>query len=167
MRTYSLDCELLTSRPIDEVFAIFEDPYNLIRITPEWLNLKVTNTTPVTMRAGAEITYRIRWAGLPVGWKTLITQYAPPHLFVDEQVQGPYSLWRHRHTFVQLPGGVQVADHVDYALPLGWLGRAAHWTLIEEQLKAIFQYRQAALANMLGGSTQAVKDPVISAGQAY
>ncbi len=90
---------MLARRPIAEVFSVFEDPNNLTRVTPEWLNLKVTNAEPVRMRQGAEIIYRIRWAGLRLHWKTLITEYEPPHFFVDEQVEGPYRLWRHRHTF--------------------------------------------------------------------
>jgi hypothetical protein len=40
------------------------------------------------MRKGSEIEYRIRWLGLPLHWKTLISQYEPPFLFVDEQTEG-------------------------------------------------------------------------------
>lgn len=141
---------MLARLPIAEVFSLFENPSNLLRITPPWLNLKVINPEPVVMRKGAEITYRIRWAGIPLHWKTLITEYEPPLLFVDEQVEGPYRLWRHRHTFTPTPEGVLVADHVDYALPLGWLGRGAQALVVGRQLKAIFQHRRAALAQILG-----------------
>jgi len=152
---------MLVSPSIAEVFAVFEDPYNLIRITPGWLNLKVTNPERVRMRKGAEITYRIRWAGLPMTWKTVITEYAPPDFFVDEQVEGPYRLWRHRHEFTAGAEGVLVTDRVDYALPFGRIGHAAHAVAIGRQLIGIFQYRQAALAQILGGSAREVKEPVI------
>jgi len=152
---------MLVLRTLAEVFAVFEDPYNLIRITPEWLNLKVTNPEPVNMRQGAEITYGIRWAGLPLGWKTRITEYVPPLFFVDEQVEGPYRRWRHRHGFTAVAEGVLVTDRVDYALPFGWIGRAAHAVAIGRQLIGIFQYRQVALARILRGSTREVQGPVI------
>lgn len=151
---------MLVDRPLAEVFAVFEDPYNLIRITPPWLNLRVTNPERVTMRQGAEITYRIRWAGLPIGWKTLITRYEPPFSFVDEQVQGPYRLWRHHHSFTAQPEGVRVADHVEYRLPFGWVGKASHAIVVGEQLKSIFRYRQAALMQILGGAKE-IEEPAI------
>lgn len=51
------------------------------------------------MRKGAEIEYTIRWLGVPIHWKTLIEEYDPPCLFIDRRETGPYTLWRHRHTF--------------------------------------------------------------------
>ncbi|MEO8028544.1 MAG: SRPBCC family protein, partial [Bryobacteraceae bacterium] len=104
-------------RSMDETFAVFEDPRNLARITPPWLNFRITTPEPIVMRQGANIDYRIQWLGLPISWRTLITAYQPPSFFVDQQVQGPYSLWRHRHTFRQSEGGTAVADRVEYELP--------------------------------------------------
>lgn len=162
MHIYTLRCELLTQTPIDDVFRIFENPSNLAKITPCWLNFRVTSPEPVHMRQGAEIQYRIRWMGLQMKWKTVIREYRPPLCFVDEQTSGPYSLWRHRHVFEATQEGTKVGDHVEYALPLGLLGRFAHAALVRRQLVEIFQYRQQEITKMLGGSTVQTVAPAVA-----
>jgi ligand-binding SRPBCC domain-containing protein len=161
MQTYHLRCELITQCPLLETFDVFKNPSNLAKITPGWLNFQVL-TKDVVMRQGAEIEYNIRWLGLPMHWKTLITEYQPPYLFVDEQAQGPYSLWRHRHTFESTSAGTKVGDHVEYSLPLGVLGQIAHAVMVKRQLQAIFNFRQGEIGNMLGGKPLAVVAPLIS-----
>lgn len=161
MKTHTLRCEMLVYRSTAETFAVFEDAHNLAKITPSWLNFTVTTPGRIDMRPGAEITYRIKWLGLPMNWKTRITEYEPPFLFVDEQEQGPYSLWRHRHTFRPADEGTVVSDHVDYALPLGSLGEIAHSALVRKQLLAIFRYRQQELSKMFSGKTREISEPRI------
>ena len=81
--TFELKCEMEAPLPLGVVFKFFEDPRNLARITPPDLNLKVT-TGNVEMQKGASIDYEIHWLGLPMKWRTLITEYQPPHSFQDE-----------------------------------------------------------------------------------
>jgi len=116
---YVLTCQMKAPSPIEETFAVFENPDNLARITPEWLKFRVTTSGQVTIRKGAEIEYQIRLLGLPVSWKTRITAYEPPLLFEDEQAEGPYALWRHRHSFEEVDDGTVISDRVEYALPFG------------------------------------------------
>jgi ligand-binding SRPBCC domain-containing protein len=144
---------MLVRRSLDEVFQFFEDPRNLAKITPNWLSFQVISPETVTMKKGAEIEYKIKWLGLAMYWKTLITEYQPPTLFVDEQAKGPYLFWRHRHTFDLVDDGVKVGDRVEYALPLGALGRATHVVLVRRQLVGIFEYRQRKLADIFEGAT--------------
>src|SRR5271165_1139918 len=95
---FELKCEMEAPLPLEVVFKFFENPRNLARITPRNLNFKVT-TNEIEMRTGALIDYEIHWLGLPMKWRTLISDYQPPHGFQDEQLRGPYKLWRHSHGF--------------------------------------------------------------------
>lgn len=147
---YTLRCEMRSPVPIQETFKVFEDPYNLAKITPAWLNFRITTPPPLEMKRDLRIEYKIKWLGLPMYWRTVITSYEPPFLFVDEQEQGPYVLWRHRHTFEPSEEGTLVRDQVDYILPLGPLGAVAHGLVVGQQLKAIFAYRQRALREFFG-----------------
>jgi ligand-binding SRPBCC domain-containing protein len=157
---FVLECEMTTSASLRDAFTVFENPYNLARITPSWLNFRILDEG-VEMRNGAEISYRIRWLGLSMKWKTLITAYEPPFHFVDEQVRGPYTLWRHLHTFRPSTEGTVVSDRVEYILPLGFLGRLAHSAMVAAQLKQIFRFRQRKLAKLIGGVRETA-EPVIS-----
>ena len=149
MHVYTLDCELITQASLHDTFRIFEDPYNLARITPPWMGFEIL-TPNLKMRQGIEIDYRFRWLGLPMTWRTLISAYEPPHLFVDEALKSPYALWRHRHEFEETPRGTVVRDHVDYALPLGPLGAVAHALVVRKQVEEIFAYRQVKIAELIG-----------------
>jgi len=163
MLVYTLECEMIAAKSVEYTFGLFENPYNLAKMTPPELGFQVTSTETVEMRRFAEIEYRIKWLGLPMHWKTLITEYEPPFLFEDEQAKGPFALWRHRHTFLPTDQGTKVADHVDYVLPFGPLGRLAHGLIVGEQLKKIFRYRQDKLSELLGGGTLRTMEPVIRA----
>ena len=153
MKTYVLRCDMLAPVGIEEAFAVFEDPYNLARITPPWLNFKVTSKVRVVMTKGAAIDYTIRWMGLPIKWKTNIAEYDPPHCFVDEQTKGPYVLWHHTHRFAVEGSGTRVSDEVRYALPFGPIGKIAHEVMVGRQLREIFEYRQQTLPRLIGGET--------------
>jgi len=148
--------------PVAQVFEFFEDPRNLARITPPQLSFRVTSEGAIEMREGAMIDYTIRWLGLPMRWRTLITSYRPPKFFVDEQIRGPYRLWRHRHDFREVDGNTIIDDRVEYQLPMGILGRIANRLVVARQLKGIFAYRQRAIAAILDVPGIRFTDPQIA-----
>jgi len=166
MDVFTLQCELTVPVTQEEAFRLFEDPYNLSKITPSNLGFRVLGKERVTMRQGAQIDYRIYWMGLPLRWRTLIAAYEPPSLFVDIQEKGPYAMWMHRHTFTAVQGGTNVADLVEYALPAGPLGRLVHEVIVSKQLEQIFEYRQLQIGRLLSGRVIQTKRPVITRGKA-
>lgn len=137
--------------PIDEVFAFFAEAGNLQRITPPELRFEILTTLPLEMRRGTLLEYRLGLFGIPFGWRTRIAAWDPPHGFIDVQLEGPYAVWEHTHTFAATDGGTLIDDHVRYRLPLSPLGDLAH-PLVRRQLDRIFSYRQAAVREaLLGG----------------
>ena len=157
---YELHCRMVAPVSIQEAFEVFENPHNLARITPPWLNFRVTSSEEIVMRKDVRIEYKIRWMAIPIRWRTRIAEYDPPYSFVDEQEHGPYVLWRHRHTFMQLETGTLVDDIVRYQPPMGPLGSLVHDWLITRQLKEIFRFRHEALRGIWGGGE--CEPPVIS-----
>ena len=155
VKTYRLECSMSVPVSLREAFAFFENPHNLARITPPWLNFRVTSPERIQMRKGAEIDYQIRWLGLPLKWKTL-----------SRSTSRRSSSWTSRAR-VPMPTGITgtisspreygalVSDCVDYALPFGPLGRLAHRLTVRKQLQQIFDYRQNALSGILTGATAA------------
>jgi len=148
MKIYTLHYEIQIDRPLQEVFTFFSRPENLARITPRSLGFVILTPEPIEMREGTRIQYSIKLLGIRAGWTSLITGYDPPHRFVDEQVHGPYCSWRHEHSFKEVQAGTLVTDDVQYAVPLGYIGRLTHLLFIRRQLEMIFSYRAKVLAQI-------------------
>lgn len=149
MAEYTLNREIEIAKPIAEVFDFFADAGNLERITPPELNFHIVTPQPIDIRQGALIDYNLKLRGFPVSWRTEISEWNPPHSFVDRQLKGPYTQWIHRHTFTQLDANrTLIEDEVKYRLPLEPLGDLAHF-LIRRELDYIFDYRQKVVAELL------------------
>ena len=142
MRTLELHSAVLIRRTPEEIFPFFADARNLDLLTPPWLHFQIVDPAPTAIQRGTEIDYRLRLRGVPLRWRSRITAWNPPGLFVDEQVRGPYRRWIHQHRFRAVEGGTLVEDHVRYAV---WGGRLVDRWLVAPDLSRIFRYRRERL----------------------
>lgn len=156
---YRLSTQTRIGKPLEEVFAFFSDAQNLAKITPPDMGFTIVTPTPIEMREGTLIDYRIRVMGLPLRWRTLIEVWDPPSAgnarFVDAQLRGPYSCWWHEHRFAEEPStngsSTLMTDTVYYAPPLGILGRVAQRLMVAPQLRRIFEHRAGFIRTQLSG----------------
>lgn len=151
MKTYTLKRSQTIPLDREVVFEFFKKPENLSRLTPASLDFKILTPFPIKMEKGKLIDYTIKVAGIRQRWTTLITEYEPPHRFVDEQIKGPYSFWHHTHTFEACDGGTKVTDEVRYSISLGFIGRLANFLFVRRQLESIFKYREKVIQEYFDG----------------
>lgn len=142
MKTFLFKTQQTIKNPLTEVFDFFSNAHNLALITPPSLNLEILTPAPIEMFAGTLIDYRLKLRGIPIRWQTEITEWNPPHCFLDEQRRGPYRLWRHAHTFDETAEGVIVNDSVEYAV---WGGGVIEKFFVRPDLEKIFAYRSEQL----------------------
>jgi ligand-binding SRPBCC domain-containing protein len=141
MSEHILERRQIIYHPIKEVFDFFADAGNLERITPPELNFQIITPQPIDIKKGTLIEYQLKLRGIPVKWKTEITEWNPPHSFVDTALKSPYKQWIHLHEFSAGEIGETIMnDRVRYRLPLEPLGDLAHW-YVKKELKYIFDYR--------------------------
>ncbi len=148
------------ARPIEAVFEFFGDAGNLEAITPPWLGFDILTPKPIEMGVGTLIDYRIRLKGVPMRWRTRISAWEPPTRFIDEQLKGPYTLWKHEHRFRPESrdgqAGTWCEDVVRYRVPMSgvwpWLGvgRVADRIMVRRDLRRIFEYRMERMRGLLG-----------------
>jgi ligand-binding SRPBCC domain-containing protein len=155
MKIYLLERRQMIPRSRSETFAFFSDAFNLERITPRFLRFRILTPSPIKMRAGTVIEYRLALFGVPIYWRTVIESWTPEESFIDRQIKGPYALWRHTHSFEEKgPRQILMRDQVEYSLPYALLGRVAHGLFIKRRLEEIFDYRAEMTARLLGGRRQ-------------
>ncbi len=142
VKTRSIETEVWLPKRPETVFAFFADARNLAALTPPWLRFSILPPTPIQMKQGALIDYRLRPRGIPIHWQSEKTAWEPPHRFVDEQRRGPYRRWIHEHTFVERDGGTLARDRVQYAVPGGSL---VNYLFVARDLKRVFAFRQETL----------------------
>ncbi len=151
MPIYTLARSQEVPKPLEEVWPYFATPENLEDMTPDSLRMRTITPSPLRMREGALFDYVVQTHGVPLRWTTLITDYEPPHRFVDVQLRGPYSFWHHTHTFERTStGGTLIGDTVRYMLPLGPLGIVAHALVVKRDLETIFEYRRKRIIELFG-----------------
>jgi len=143
-RTQQLSCDIKTA------WEFFSSPYNLTQITPKNMGFVVlTDLKDDAMQEGMEIDYKVTpLFGIPMKWKTKITQVDLYKSFTDFQENGPYKLWNHHHEFMENRDGVLMKDNLTYEMPYGVLGQLAHSLLVKKKLKRIFDYRYQVLEKL-------------------
>lgn len=131
-------------------WEFFSSPYNLSQITPKNMGFVVlTDLKDDAIYEGMEIEYKVTpLFGIPMRWKTKITEVEPYKSFTDFQEKGPYKLWNHHHEFIENDGGVFMKDNLTYEMPYGILGIIVHTIIIKKKLKNIFDYRFRVLDDM-------------------
>lgn len=131
---------LIVRAPVANVFAFHEREDALPRLSPPFPPVRVVKRDG-GIRPGARVELRIG----PVRWLALHTAYEPNRLFVDEQVQGPFASWVHRHEFEAVDATTtRLTDRVTFTLPGGPIVNAVLGRVIALSLVPMFRFRHRA-----------------------
>lgn len=147
---YELTDHFVVAASQEKTWEFFARAENLPRITPPWLRFTNRTPEPIHIQLNSTLDYTIRWAGLPIRWRTLIIDWTPPTQFIDLQIRGPYTLWHHQHTFKPVADGIECTDRVIYKLPVPGVARLVHAMSVKRQLLDIFRYRRKVIGEDLG-----------------
>ena len=147
---WRLTCRQYVPRPPVDVFPFFADARNLQRITPPFLHFRILSVSNHPLLAGATLNYTLRLHYIPVFWRTLITEWKPPHRFVDTQQIGPFKHWDHLHEFVRTTHGTEMTDIVKFDLYCRQLATTPLLDWVNSDLTRIFEYRHKRTAEILG-----------------
>jgi ligand-binding SRPBCC domain-containing protein len=141
MAEHILEREQIIQKPLTEIFEFFAEAGNLERITPPELKFHIITPQPIEIKKGTLIDYTLKLRGIPITWRTEITEWNPPFSFTDTALKSPYKQWIHLHTFETGKRGETIMkDLVRYRLPFEPLGDLAHF-FVKKELKYIFDYR--------------------------
>ena len=148
---------------IHTAWDFFSSPKNLALITPPELDFKIlTDLNGQEIYEGMLINYTVKpLLGIPLKWETEICKVQKPLFFTDRQLKGPYKLWEHTHTYVEMNNGVLMKDEVKYQLPFGLIGDMVHTILVRKKVENIFSFRKQVLEKMFKAEEKTMNDETI------
>ena len=101
------------------------------------------------MGLGDTVTWRARHFGVPFTMTSRITELVAPSRFVDEQVSGPFAHWWHEHLFEECDGVTLMTDTVEFASPVGPIGRMVDRLVLTGYMTRLLTHRNRWLTDAL------------------
>ncbi len=126
----------------ERLFAWHAEPDALERLTPPWEHARVVRRTGTIRDIGSRVEIRVRIGPLWRTWISEHTAYDEGRMFRDIEIKGPFARWEHTHRFEpDGPSACYLEDRVEYALPLGALGKLVAGRYVRRKLDRLFTYR--------------------------
>jgi ligand-binding SRPBCC domain-containing protein len=125
---------------VEEVFAFHERGDAFALLQPPWERVEILRP-PTSLEVGTRVEVR---AGIGPFRRTIVAEhvaYEKNRRFVDVMREGPFARWHHEHLFLEHEGGCLLRDEIEYALPLGPLGRLADALFVRPRLRRLFDHR--------------------------
>jgi ligand-binding SRPBCC domain-containing protein len=127
---------IVVDAPVERVFAFHEREDALQLLSPAFPPVRVIRRSG-GIEAGSTVELKIG----PFRWIALHTAYEKNRLFADEQIEGPFAKWVHRHEFESVGKATRLTDRVEYRLPGGvWINRLLGWA-VQFGLQRMFRHR--------------------------
>ena len=149
MKTYQYKAEQFIPIELEHAWDFFFILKNLSTLTPKEMDFTVLTDLPEAIYENMIINYTVSpLFGIRLKWQTKIIEVEYKKHFTDIQSKGPFKLWKHKHAFEAVEGGVLMNDTVDYQKPLGVLETLDHSILVKKRIEGIFTYRKKVLENL-------------------
>jgi len=136
------EASTLVAATPETLFAFHADPHNITEVMPPTLKLvKLITDGPALEGRLIELHCR-DWGVIPMHWLCRWKQVSPPHLLVDEIIEGPFRLFVHEHRFEAVDAThSRMTDRVTYAWGRSWWGRIVSETGVRAYLIMLFAFR--------------------------
>lgn len=129
----------------EEAFAWHARPGALERLAPPWERMRVIERRGGIENGGRAV-LEVSAGPVTTRWVAVHRDHEPGRQFADEQAEGPFAAWRHLHRFEpEGPSASVAVDRIEYALPLGALGRLGGALLARPRIERMLDYRHRLL----------------------
>ena len=132
--------ESILPATVEEVFAFHERPDAFELLQPPWDTVDII-TPPASLEVGTQVELRTKIGPF---WLTILAEhvaYERNRHFEDVLRKGPFARWHHKHQFFEQEDGCRLRDEIEYAPPLGFLGRLADPVAVRPRLRKLFDFR--------------------------
>lgn len=134
----------------EAIFDFLTRPANLMLVTPPELQMSLVEG-PERLGHGSKIVIQGRRWGITQRIVSEVTLFEAPFHFVDEQRQGPFGRFVHRHRLEKIAGGARMLDQIEFAPPGGIVGLMMTEQRIRKDLEWVFAVRTEKFREIFGG----------------
>jgi len=137
----------------ERLFGWYAEPEALELLIPPWQRARIIRRTGTVREIGSTVEIRVRIGPLWRAWVSEHTACEEGRMFRDSQIRGPFAFWRHTHSFEpDGPLACYLEDRVEYALPMGILGKIVAGRFVRRKLDRLFSYRHEFTRKAFGGT---------------
>ena len=140
--------------PIERCFDLCRDLEVHSRTVAYTRERLVGAKTTGLAEAGDVLTFEAVHLGVRQRLVSCISEVDRPRLFADDMVSGAFARLRHVHTFTATEHGTLMRDCLDWASPLGVLGKLADWLFLERYMLRFLVTRNRNLKAIAEGEGQ-------------
>lgn len=123
-----------------QMLAFHNDPRALRWLTPPPIIMQRRFDARKSLTEG-ELEFTLWFGPLPVRWLARHEPGPTEHSFQDRMMRGPMQFWLHQHIFREVPGGVELTDHLEYQHQAGLQGILTRLLFGGLPLQLLFFYR--------------------------
>ena len=139
----------MATAPVERCFDLARSIDLHIRSATATRESAVAGVTSGLLRLGDRVTWRARHFGLWQQLTSQITAYERPAYFRDSMVRGAFARLDHDHIFLDDGrGGTIMRDRIEYAAPLGPLGRVAELLVLTRYLRRLLDRRNREIKSV-------------------
>jgi ligand-binding SRPBCC domain-containing protein len=149
--------ETFIKAPIELCFDLSRSVDVHMQSTANSRERAVAGVTSGMMKLGDTVTWEAVHFGVRQKFTSRITALERPRSFVDEMQRGAFKHWRHAHLFESKQGGTLMIDEVDYASPLGLLGRIVDGLFLKNYMTRFLVARNEYIKRVAEAQHQSMK----------
>ncbi len=140
--------ETAINAPIERCFDLARDIGLHCASTNGTAEKAVAGVTVGLIGPGQTVTFEATHFGVRQRLTSRITNFDPPHRFVDEMLSGAFHSLHHLHEFEPTATGTLMRDTMTFVSPLGWLGVLADKLFLKSYMTRFLQRRNAHLKSV-------------------
>ncbi|HOD14654.1 MAG TPA: TIGR01777 family oxidoreductase [Spirochaetota bacterium] len=139
--------------PAERLFAWHMRPGALQRLAPPWEWVEVLEEAPPG--EGSRAVFRIKAGPFRIKWTAVHSGIVPGREFIDTQLRGPFSFWRHTHRFItEDASSCSLVDEILYRQRGGPAGRMLLGGFTRKKLARMFEYRHRIIREDLASTVR-------------
>jgi ligand-binding SRPBCC domain-containing protein len=137
--------------PIDRVFDLSRSIDLHKTSMQKYSEVPVQGTTFGLMNEGETVTWKAKHLFKERFLKVKMTFFKKPYLFIDEQVEGAFTMLKHEHYFKEIANGTLLIDQFRFETPHGKIGMMFNNVYLTKYLERLLEERNKMIKEVAEG----------------